>query len=225
MRSHRPENRSYFICTAAPARRRALSPRGDTRCALPRLSPRLAARRCWPGSRPEQPRPGRGSPGGCARHAGRPIRPALVHLHGALQGPPSTALLRAELQDRLLHGPADPAGVQPRPAVRRGHHGQGRDDRHRRLVRVAHGGARPGRLRQGLAPARAAEAHDHPARGQGPPVPGRTATARAGPARPTSMSSTRTRSLPARRFCWSRPRRRRTRAAPASRRSSKPRST
>ena len=97
--------------------------------------------------------PGRGA------YPGRPERPAD---HG---------LLRGALQDRLLRARPGPAGLQPGPAGQEGHHRQGRDDRHRRLLRIPHRAARPGRVRQAVRPAQPAVAQGDPASRPGGQVP------------------------------------------------------
>ena len=136
---------------------------------------------------------------GLASHPARPIVeivPGAVHVAAARPGAAQHGVLREALQDRVLRAGPDRAGLQPARAVPAGHHGPGPDDRHRGLLRIADGRARPGGLRQGGAPAGAAVAADHPARRARWRRTSRTRTARAGPARPTWTSSTPTRSRP-----------------------------
>ena len=53
----------------------------------------------------------------------------------------------------VLHAAGDPVGLQRRAALRRRLRRHGHDDRHRRLVRQRHDGARPARLQPGVRPA------------------------------------------------------------------------
>ena len=58
------------------------------------------------------------------------IRPDIMPRHWCPEGPPEHRILRKELQDRLLHGPADPCRPSiSEPLYAPRHHGQGPDDR------------------------------------------------------------------------------------------------
>ena len=219
------------LCCRRPAGREGLPTLGRPDCALAglrRLPPDLLCsperRLPWPARPPGPPRWPRRR--GHAPAAAVVITPDAIHAaHTALAVPPSTAYCEQHFKIACyLPGQIQQAYGLPQ-LYRRGITGQGQT-----IVIVDSFGSptvapRPGRVRPGRRAPRAAVAAGHPARREGAAVQADRRPGRAGPARPTWTSSTPTPSRPARASCWSRRRPRRTRARPASRRSSRPRST
>ncbi len=152
------------------------------------------------------------------------IQPDIVHLHGALQGPPSTAFCEKNFKIACYTARQIQQAFNLGPLYAHGTTGKGETivivDSYgsptvaRDLAVFDKGSHLPAPPKLTIIQPRA--------RSRGTR---RTTTARAGPARPIWTSSTRTPSLRARKSCWWRRLPRRTRAARASPRSSRPRST
>ena len=123
------------------------------------------------GARPAAATAARGRPG---RQTGRGRGQRDHHPRGAAPAagirrrPLDHGRVRAVAPYRLLQPGAAPAGVRPERALLARDHRQGRHDRHRRALRLAHDRQRPARLRQRGERAQPAVAADHQARGQGP---------------------------------------------------------
>ena len=105
------------------------------------------------------------APGTSAAAAARPIPFAIGHVlaAGHMSQPTTTAQCETNLRHRLLRALPAPAGLQPGPAVLQGDRGPGRDDRHRRCLRLPVHRLGPADLRLGDGPAQPALLPgDHP---------------------------------------------------------------
>ena len=102
-----------------------------------------------------------GSVPGGASLADVAVRPGLQHVGRVQPSPPTTASCRRDYKV-ACYQPAQIQQAYHLPALyARGVTGPGYHDRHRRLVRLTDDNERPGHLRPGLRPARAAVVPDH----------------------------------------------------------------
>ena len=111
------------------------------------------------------------------------IRPDVMHVAGALKAPPTTAFCEKHYEI-ACYLPEQIQQAYDLPAlyrrVRGERHRPRPDDRDRRLLRLPDRPPRPGRVRQGGRPARAALAEDHPAGRQGRALPAQQQPGRLG---------------------------------------------
>ena len=97
------------------------------------------------------------------------IQPGVIHPTSVLAAPSQANCVKYGYYHCLTPGQVEDAYNLP-PLYRQRRHRQGRDDRDRRLVRLAHDQARPRRLRPAVQAARAAVVPDHHPVGGDPEV-------------------------------------------------------